>query len=70
MYLKDLRNEKKYQRYKCYFNIYFFQKMDGVFSKNFKKIKISEEVKEVLKYFVGIDFEVYVSVGYVLFFRK
>lgn len=44
--------------------------MDGVFSKNFKKIKISEEVKEVLKYFVGIDFEVYVSVGYVLFFRK
>lgn len=44
--------------------------MDGASSKNFKKTKTPEEVKEALKHFVGTDPEVYVSVGHVLLPRK
>lgn len=44
--------------------------MDGASSKNFKKTKTPEEVKEALKHFVGTDPEVYVSVGQVLLPRK
>lgn len=38
--------------------------MDGASSKNFKKTKTPEEVKEALKHFVGTDPEVYVSVNW------
>lgn len=44
--------------------------MDGASSKNFKKTKTPEEVKEALKHFVGTDPEVYVSVGHALLLRK
>ena len=35
--------------------------MDGASSKNFKKTKTHDEVKEALQHFVGTDSEVYVS---------
>lgn len=38
--------------------------MDGASSKNFKKTKTPDEVKEALKHFVGTDPEVYVSVNW------
>ncbi|XP_061166291.1 inositol-trisphosphate 3-kinase B-like isoform X1 [Saccostrea echinata] len=41
------------------FRIEGIKKMDGASSKNFKKTKTREEVKEALKHFVGTDAEVY-----------
>lgn len=37
--------------------------MDGASSKNFKKTRSCEEVKEALKHFMGTEAEVYVSIN-------
>jgi hypothetical protein len=37
--------------------------MDGASSKNFKKTRSREEVKEALKHFMGSEAEVYVSIN-------